>query len=187
MRINAKVQIAGSLASGNRVTVNSSGTLNNLSVLNSSIAYFTQNSPIVTGILAPEDMQVLYIYFTGVGVLSFTHEDLLSLPSNRIITPTDLTITINPGQALGLMYDNVATRWRVLFMPGASGGAPPPTSIYPITNLSDSIINHNLGYYPLTSVLDTTGTRIFVDENHVSVNSLNLRANPSLDVTVILK
>lgn len=117
MKINTNIDILGGLSNSKRTTNSSSGTLNNVTLSDSSVIYFTDNSPVVTGLVAPTNMQIILIFFTGIGTLSFDHQSLSSTPANRIITPTGATISINPNEAISLMYDDVSSRWRVLFRP----------------------------------------------------------------------
>jgi len=60
------------------------------------------------------------LYNTGAFNLTLTHQDVLSLAANRIITSTGVGYVIGPNEMVWLWYDDTGTaRWRMLEGTGA--------------------------------------------------------------------
>ena len=67
----------------------------------------------ITGLANGVNGRGLTILNVGSNNIVFTNEDVSSSASNRIITGTGASITMNPNDVLRLIYDDVSARWRV--------------------------------------------------------------------------
>ena len=68
----------------------------------------------ITGILPWQTNDTLIIVNSGTNNLTLAHENVGSLASNRINSPTDADYTLRPDESTTLWYEPSTTRWKIL-------------------------------------------------------------------------
>ncbi len=147
------------------------GSLNNVSVVNTSAVRFTLATAI-TGFVAPvapvTNGKRLTITNTNSVSLTIANESTSSIAANRIITGSGGDLTLKAGASISLYYDSTSSRWRVV------GGTGSGTGIYKV-KLADVV-----------STTLPTGT-VTIDGVGVNADDLVLFANLSSNNNQVYK
>jgi hypothetical protein len=103
---------------GAQVDVTATGTQNNYAPGTGVAVSWNGASQItITGLVAHLNGDLRIIHNSTAALpMKLTHQDAGSTAANRIILPSTCGQWIGPGGSIGLRYDGVAARWRVLFI-----------------------------------------------------------------------
>jgi hypothetical protein len=78
------------------------------------ITYNLGGSSDFTGFVAPTGARRVLFANRGTGTIRLMHENILSTTTNRITAPGAANYTLDPGEAVELIYDTVTQRWIVI-------------------------------------------------------------------------
>ena len=67
----------------------------------------------ITGAVAGADWQEAYFWNKSANAITLTHDDALSTAANRFYCPGGTSVVLNQHDGCYLVYDPIATRWRV--------------------------------------------------------------------------
>jgi len=73
----------------------------------------------IQGVVNDRLVDSFYFLNTGANLFLLGHEDAGAAAEDRIISPTQLDITLDLDEMAKLWYDEVSTRWRILETTGA--------------------------------------------------------------------
>lgn len=154
------------------------GTSNNLNIpastSNSYIRFTLTGESVLTGVVAPTAPYAsgkLYV-FTNAGVgltITLNNEDINSNAGNRFITGTGNDLTIAEGASVFAIYDDGASRWRIVGGSGSGSGSGTFKNYYSVW--FDSTKN-----IPSTSngTVSAAGNRTATDVQWASTNTSDI-------------
>lgn len=106
------------------ITNTNAGVLNDIAITSYSFIRFI-NATEVTGFIAPTGVnhnKVIFLTNENSVDILIKNDDAGSASSNRILTGTSANITLKATSAIGLIYDRLSLRWKILGGTGSGGG-----------------------------------------------------------------
>lgn len=121
LKVNSSQETVGSASYNGEVDSSTTGSNQSLSP-NKSVLKVTNASLVsVNNVANPLDGRLLFLT-NGTGNLLTIVNDAGGTASHRILTGTGADLTLDPGAAITLVYDNVGSRWQVIGGVGSGGG-----------------------------------------------------------------
>ena len=125
--LGAKTLSGNLIVSGDFITpkgadYTTTGTQNNVALGSGSLFRYTgAGTATFTGITGGTDGKQIRIMNVSGSNLILTNDDAASTAANRILTTAGGNLTLPNNVSVGLQYDSIAARWRVVVLPATSG------------------------------------------------------------------